>query len=259
MRLDAFLVQNGYFESRTKAAEALRRGDVLVDGIARKASYEPLENAEIKIVKKFPFVSEGGQKLQTALDDFLLTVCGQVFVDFGASTGGFTHCLLLSGAKRVYAVDVGDSQLHPTLASDDRVIVMDKTNARYLTCTNFNDQIDGAVMDVSFISQKLMYEALSSVVKDGGNVITLVKPQFECGKSALNKNGIVKDVKQHEKVICDLMDAARTYGLFAQNLTTAPIKPKKNIEYLLWFTKGGTQKLNAQSVKDIIYKQGENR
>ena len=134
---------------------------------------------------------------------------------------------------------------------------MDKTNARYLQKCDFVDEIDGAVMDVSFISQKLMYEALSSVVKDGGEIITLVKPQFECGKSALNKNGIVKDKKQHEKVIYDLVAAAQNFGLYAQNLTTAPLKPKKNIEYLLLFTKGGAIKLHEQTVKRTINEKGE--
>ncbi len=258
MRLDAFLVQKGYFESRTKATEALRRGDVLVDGTLRKASHNTTDDMTIEIIRKSPFVSEGGQKLQTAIDDFEIDVSGQVYVDFGASTGGFTHCLLLGGAKRVYAVDVGDSQLHKTLLSNERVVVMDQTNARYLQKSNFTQEIDGAVMDVSFISQKLMYEALSSVVKDGGTIITLVKPQFECGKSALNKCGIVKDKKQHEKVICDLIATALSFDLFAQKLTVAPIKPKKNIEYLLLFTKGGRLKLNDTMVKAIVNQKGEN-
>ena len=236
MRLDKYLAEHG-FESRTKAARAIAEGRVFINGKVAKASDE-VDSSDAVIIRDttVPFVSEGGAKLQKALDEFAVDVRGKVFADIGASTGGFTDCLLRAGAARVYAVDVGKSQLHPSLAADRRVIAMDGKNARYLCRADFPETIDGAVVDVSFISLKLVLPAVASVLGEGGVLFALIKPQFECGGRGLDKHGILKDENRREEVVREVCAFAVAQGLYLQGLTEAPRRVRKNVEYVALFS-----------------------
>ena len=180
------------------------------------------------------------------LTEFGEDVGGCVFADIGASTGGFTDCLLQSGAARVYAVDVGESQLDKSLTVDKRVVVMDNRNARYLCADDFPDILDGAVTDVSFISLSLVLPSVAGIVKRGGRVFALVKPQFECGQKALDKHGVVKQAKDREKAVFTVCEAALRCGLRPKKVTNAPIKPRKNIEYIVMFERTDAGGMTAE-------------
>ena len=239
VRLDVALTENGTCESRTKAQELIKSGAVTVNGKTVTKPSFPVEisdsvNADTEGV--CPFVSRGGLKLQAALDSFSLDVSGAVCIDIGASTGGFTDCLLKCGAVKVFAVDSGTSQLHPSLKADGRVICMENTNARYLTASDIGQDIDVAVMDVSFISQTKLYPAVASVLKNKGVLVSLIKPQFEVGKSGIGKGGIVKDAKLTDKTVKSVIDVASGYGLQCEGKIVSPIKGGDgNTEYLAIF------------------------
>lgn len=236
MRLDKYLAEHG-FASRTKAARAIAEGRVCINGKVAKASDEVTPSDAVIIQDTaVPFVSEGGAKLQKALGEFAADVRGKVFADIGASTGGFTDCLLRAGVARVYAVDVGKSQLHPSLAADRRVVVMDGKNARYLCRADFPESIEGAVIDVSFISLRLVLPAVASMLGEGGVLFALIKPQFECGGRGLDKHGILKDEKRREEVVCEVCGFAGTLGLYLHGLTEAPRRERKNVEYVALFS-----------------------
>ena len=238
MRLDKYLSENGFL-SRTKAARAIENGLVTVNGKIAKASDEVTERDKISVQEQtISFVSEGGYKLYKALSDFGESVQGEIFADFGASTGGFTDCLLQNGAKLVYAVDVGESQLAASLQSDARVVRMDNTNVRYLEKENFHETLNGIAIDVSFISLLHVLPVASKLLSEGGRVFALIKPQFECGKKGLNKNGLVTDERVQLSVVGEIFDAAKLFDLHMQNITNAPIRPRKNIEYMTLFRKG---------------------
>lgn len=254
MRIDKYLCDCGKFESRTKAREAIERGEVMIDGKMAKPSSEITEGAAVKVVPSDPFVSAGGAKLQKALDDFSFSPRGGVFADIGASTGGFTECLLKNGAGRVYAIDVGESQLHPRLAADDRVTVCDKVNARYLAPSFFPELPGGFVMDVSFISIKLLFPAISRCLGDGGVLLSLIKPQFELENRVKVKNGIVRDVRARLKICEGIFDSAVSCGLIPQKFTTAPIREGKNIEYLMLFAKNGLPLLDKKEIAETVMK-----
>lgn len=245
MRLDTLLHQKGFFESRSKAAAAIEEGRVQVDGaVVLKASFPADENAEITILADDKYVSRAYRKLKAALDDFGVNPDGQTAVDIGASTGGFTQCLLEHGARKVYAVDVGINQLHPSIKSDPRVVNMEGTNARTLTKNDFPDEITLAVMDVSFISQSKIYPAVSDILVNGGKLISLIKPQFEVGRENIGKNGIVKDKsgKLIEKVKEDLKRSAAENSLIMKLFTASPITGGDgNKEYLALFIKERNQ------------------
>ncbi|MBP5177745.1 MAG: TlyA family RNA methyltransferase, partial [Clostridia bacterium] len=182
MRLDVFLQKNGYYPSRNKAAEACQRGEVTVNGVVKnKPSYE-VDGTETIVTSGVRYVSLGAYKMLRALDVFGYDCKDKVFADIGASTGGFTQCLLMGGAKKVYCVDVGKDLLDASIACDERVVVMDETNARYLKKQDFADAIDAITVDCSFISVKTLLPALKEVVGESGDIIALIKPQFECGK-----------------------------------------------------------------------------
>lgn len=232
MRLDALLCENGLFSSRTKANQAITEGRVLYNGKPVKPSLKVDTIDGISVVKD-EFVSNGGQKLKKALVDFNVNIDGMVFADIGASNGGFTDCLLKSGASKVFAIDVGESQLDKSLSSDKRVVVLDNTNARYLTYENLGERVDGVVSDVSFISLTLIINGIKNVLKSDGIALLLIKPQFECGKEFLNKNGIVKSEKARFNAIKKVYSACVELGLYPINLTTAPIRNGKNIEYVI--------------------------
>ena len=199
MRADKYFAEK--FGSRTKAAEAIEKGLVLVNGKPIKAKTEIAENAEITYVEaKELFVSNGGYKLYRAIQFFSFDCADKIFVDIGASTGGFTDCLLQNGAKKVYTVDVGESLLHESLLEDNRIVQMENTNARYLTKTDFLDEIDGVVTDVSFISLRLIFPVIQEILSINGDAFVLVKPQFECEKKHIGKSGIVTPAAHAEIV-----------------------------------------------------------
>lgn len=225
MRFDVYLVENGYFESRKKASDAVKAGFVSVDGkVIKKNSYIIDGTHDITISQEVcPYVGRGGYKLEEALRRFSVDPKGCVCIDVGASTGGFTDCLLKNGASKVYAVDSGKDQLHMSLRGDSRVVCMEGINARYLNVEQLEEHCDIAVMDVSFISQTLLYEAVASVLKKNGYFISLIKPQFEAGKDNLGKNGIVKDEGVRVKVCEFIKEKAKEYGFENISVIDSPI------------------------------------
>ena len=237
MRLDVYLTDNGFFESRNKASDSIKNGFVFVDGVCiKKPSFEVVGAETFDIKGACPYVGRGGYKLEGAIDSFRLDVTDMVCVDIGSSTGGFTDCLLQKGARRVYAVDSGRDQLHSSLRSDPRVVCMEEFNARWLDADHLGEKCDMAVMDVSFISQTLLYEAVSRVLEDGGLFVSLVKPQFEAGKEHLGKNGIVKDEKVRAQVCRRIIREAEVYGLENIGLIPSPIEGGDgNKEFLALF------------------------
>ncbi len=215
MRLDAYLAATGNARSRTHAAALIKEGCVQINGqTAAKAAAEVHDTDTVTVVPpEVAYVSRGGLKLHGALEAWQIDVNGLVCADIGASTGGFTDCLLTHGAAHVTAVDTGTGQLSPTLAADPRVTNLENCNARYMTPETVGGQKDLAVADVSFISQTLLIPAVASILKENGRYICLVKPQFECGREALNKNGIVRDKKHHLAALRRVHTALTEAGL----------------------------------------------
>ena len=244
MRLDKFLFEKGYFQSRQAAKDHIDAELVSVNSkTAVKASLDVDETADIKVIGRLhEFVSRGGLKLKAALELFEVDVTNMTAIDIGASTGGFTDCLLKRGALTVYAVDSGRDQLSPTLLNDERVHSYESVNARYLEADSFPTKFDIAVMDVSFISQTLLYKSVSNVLKENGIFISLIKPQFEAGKKYIGKGGIVvKDRAVYESVIKNVCFEAARYGLSCQRIIESPILGKDgNKEFLALFVNTGS-------------------
>ena len=236
MRADKYFSEK--FGSRTKASDALKKGLVLRHGKVLSPDDEVFEGDEFCFLSvQSQFVSNGGYKLARGLDEFKESVSGGVFADLGASTGGFTDCLLQRGAKQVFCVDVGESQLAPALKSDKRVVVMDGVNARFLTKDSFPVPLDGVVSDLSFISLRLVLPAVKDLLADGGRAFVLFKPQFECGRSGLGKSGICPR-RLHGGLLADFYDFCVALDLAPEKIVNAPVRPKKNIEYVLLLRKG---------------------
>lgn len=255
MRLDVFLTAFGYAESRTQARALIEEGAVVLNGrTAEKASFlvdETAENA-IEVVRRQKYVGRGGLKLEKALEVFSIDVKGLCALDVGASTGGFTDCLLQNGAATVYAVDAGVGQLAAKLLADGRVVNMEKYNARNLSRGDFPKIPELAVMDVSFISQTLILPSLSGVLAEGGILISLIKPQFEAGRAAIGKNGIVKSASDHRHAIERVLDSAAENGLSCFGLDVSPILGGDgNIEYIAAFRKGGEATVERVLCKEI--------
>ncbi len=264
MRADVYLAEKGICESRSKAKSCIEDGLLFVNGVnVKKCSFEIKEADNVEIRGEvMPFVSRGGLKLLGAIDAFGLDVNGLICADIGASTGGFTDCLLQHGAKKVYAIDCGSGQLHHSLLTDTRVKNIENFNARELTAETLGEKCDVAVMDVSFISQTLLYGAVRSVLKDGGRFISLIKPQFEAGRSALGRGGIVKDQKAHISVIKSVTKTANSFGLSLTGLIPSPIEGGDgNREYLAMFISGGIQtvELDDDFLKTLTTSQGKVR
>ena len=238
MRLDNYLVEKGLFDSRTKAKQAIERGEIFVSKKkVLKSSFDVnCENVEIEHIFESKFVSLGGYKLEKAIKDFNFNVNNYVVADIGASTGGFTDCLLQNGAKKVFAVDLNDSLLHPKLKLDNRVKPIIK-NAKDLERKVFDENLDLIVADLSFISITQVVETFSNLLNQGKKLILLIKPQFEIGERKRFKNGIVKDKKIHEQVCKNVIDIARKYNLEKINITSAPINENKNLEFLVLLQK----------------------
>ncbi len=242
MRLDLYLASRGMTESRAKAASAIAEGRVTVNGRPAVKPSTPVSETDevVLLASETSYVSRAGTKLAHALDVFHVSPEGLTVADIGASTGGFTDCLLRRGAKYVYAVDVGTGQLHPSVLSDERVRNMEKTNARFLTKDSFDRPVDMAVADVSFISQSLLYPAIASFLPENAFFISLVKPQFEAGRESLGKNGIVRDPdgKIIRKIMERLISDAEKAGLLFIDMTDSPIAGGDgNKEYLACFRK----------------------
>ncbi len=237
MRADKFFAEK--FGSRTKASEMIGKGYVLRNGKPLKPSDNVSETDSFEFLRaEQSFVSNGGYKLARALTVFGCEVSEKVWVDIGASNGGFTDCLLQNGASYVYCVDVGESQLDQTISSDHRVCVMDRTNARYLTKDQFPIPPFGVVSDVSFISLKLILPAVAELLEAGGLALVLIKPQFEVGKGKLGKSGIVSK-GEHPSVLRGIYRTAVQLNLSPVGVTNAPIRAKKNVEYVALLEKGG--------------------
>lgn len=251
MRIDKYLSEK--FGSRTKAAVSIDKGLVKVNGKSVSPSYNVKDNDSIEIIQADEnYVSAGGFKLAKALKDFDFSVAGKVYADIGASTGGFTDCLLKNGVHKVYCIDVGESQLDKSL-KDKNIVVIDGFNARNLNKNLFSEKLDGVTIDVSFISLTYILGAVSSVLDDGAYVLALIKPQFECECRKVGKNGIVKDKKMREKAIIKVLEFAKDCGLAPIAVTCAPIITGKNIEFITLLKKGGIPEKTEKMLKMIIY------
>ena len=243
VRLDVLLVQRGLQESRQRAQATIMSGQVFVEGQRVDKPGAPVaEDAAVEVRGGLRYVSRGGLKLEKAMDLWPIRLEGAVCMDIGASTGGFTDCMLQNGAAKVYAVDVGYGQLAWKLRSDERVVCLERTNARYLTHEQVPDELDFASVDVSFISLKLILPPLNGLLKDGGHAACLVKPQFEAGRDKVGKKGVVRDPDVHLEVLERFLDHAKESNFTVLGLTYSPIRgPEGNIEYLGYLEKGPWQ------------------
>lgn len=253
-RLDVLLVEQGYADSRTKAQAIIMSGIVYVDDQkADKPGMSFEEDVKLEVRgATCPYVSRGGLKLEKALRDFGVDPTGFVCSDSGASTGGFTDCLLQQGAKKVFAIDVGYGQLDWKIRSDPRVVVMERTNVRYVTPEQLGEPLDLSVIDVSFISLKIVLPVIKTFLKQNGQVLCLIKPQFEAGKEKVGKKGVVRDPETHKEVLDNFVTLAESLGFNILGLTFSPVKgPEGNIEFLGHLTldnKPGIQPDTAQVV-----------
>ena len=255
IRLDALVVERGLAPSREKARALIMAGTVLVNGERedKPGSFFP-EDVKLSLKgKQLRYVSRGGLKLEKALDVFQICLKGKVCFDAGASTGGFTDCMLQNGAAKVYAADVGYGQLDWKLRNDDRVVCMEKFNVRYLTPSDIGETCSFASIDVSFISLTLIIPGVASVLSDDGEIVSLIKPQFEAGREKVGKKGVVKEKKTHAEVIEKVVRFVLEQGLVPSGLDFSPVKgPEGNIEYLLHIVKKQTLDRNPEAVYDII-------
>lgn len=254
-RIDVLMVKNGLAVSREKAKAMIMAGIVFVSGQrVDKPGVELPDNAIIELKGEIlPFVSRGGLKLAKAVETFSLRFEDQVVVDIGASTGGFTDCVLQNGAKRVYAVDVGYGQLDWKLRTDPRVISMERVNARYLTKDSLPEPVDWVVSDVAFISITKIFSAMKDILKDHGQVLTLIKPQFEAGREHVGKKGVVKDILVHRQVLVNVLSQAESFGFQVLGLDYSPIRgPEGNIEYLAWLNLMTSRGIDWQNKLELL-------
>ena len=256
-RLDVLLVEQGLAASRERAKRLIMAGQVLVDEQRiDKAGTAVERTAKLRVVgEDLPYVSRGGLKFEKAIASFHVTLVEKTAADIGASTGGFTDCMLQHGAKKVYAIDVGYGQLDWKLRTDDRVVNMERTNIRHVTMAYLGERIDIASIDVAFISLDKVLPVVKDLLHPHGEIIALVKPQFEAGKARVGKNGVVRDPLVHEEVILTVLGIAESIGLFPAALTFSPVKgPKGNIEYLLYLRmqKVGTVGVDAVSIRAVV-------
>ncbi|WP_035290189.1 TlyA family RNA methyltransferase [Clostridium sp. KNHs214] len=239
-RLDVELVKRSLFSSREKGRESIIKGEIYVNGKKiTKGSHKVSSEDNIEFMgEKMPFVSRGGLKLKKALESFKIDLCGKVCFDIGASTGGFTDCMLQNGAIKVWSVDVGTGQLDRRLKDDERVVNMEKTNIRYLTSEKINEDVHFASIDVSFISLEKVVPTVAKLLCNSGEVVALIKPQFEAGKGKVGKHGVIKKPSVHLEVIKRVINFLRAENLKIRGVDYSPIKgPEGNIEYLIYFTK----------------------
>ena len=239
-RLDVLLVEQGYADSRTKAQAIIMSGNVYVnDQKADKPGMSFVETVQLEVRgAACPYVSHGGLKLEKALRDFGVDPTGFVCSDSGASTGGFTDCLLQQGAKKVFAIDVGYGQLDWKIRSDPRVVVMERTNVRYVTPEDLGEPLDLSVVDVSFISLRIVLPVIKTFLKETGQVLCLIKPQFEAGKEKVGKKGVVREPEIHKEVLDSFVELTKEIGFTILGMTFSPVKgPEGNIEFLAHLTR----------------------
>lgn len=240
-RLDVLLVKQGLAESREKAKAIIMSGNVFVQGQREDKAGAMFDESKAEITVKgstLKYVSRGGLKLEKAMECFPISLAGKICMDIGASTGGFTDCMLQNGAVKVYSVDVGHGQLAWKLRNDDRVVCMEKTNFRYMVPEDIEDQLDFASVDVSFISLTKILIPARNLLKENGQMVCLIKPQFEAGKDKVGKKGVVREPKVHLEVIEKVFIFAKLVGFDILGLTYSPIKgPEGNIEYLVFLQK----------------------
>ncbi|MGM9552613.1 MAG: TlyA family RNA methyltransferase [Clostridia bacterium] len=254
-RLDVHLVELGLCQSREAAKNLIKEGKVFVNNEPRdKASYTLSEGDEIRIVgDTLKYVSRGGLKIEKAIKAFNILLKDKVCMDIGASTGGFTDCMLQNGAKKVFAVDVGSGQLAEKLREDERVVNMEKTNIRSVTKKDIGEDIDFISIDVAFISLKLVLPVAYNLLNDGGELMALIKPQFEAGRGNVGKKGVVKDKNIHESVIKNVILFAEEMGFSVVGVDFSPVRgPEGNIEYLMYLKKVHGGKMDMSNIKDIV-------
>ncbi len=258
-RLDVILVNRGLAPSREKAKTLIMAGEVFVNGQREDKPGTTFEEAKITSLEvkgdTLPYVSRGGLKLEKAVNNFGFSLEGKVCMDIGASTGGFTDCMLQNGAVKVYSVDVGHGQLDWKLRSDPKVVCMEKTNFRYMVRNDIDDDLDFASCDVSFISLTKILLPARKLLKDGGEMVCLIKPQFEAGRDKVGKKGVVRDPEVHSEVVHRIFDFMGIAGFDVLHLDYSPIKgPEGNIEYLIHIRKN--PEMN-EKVKDLTEAEGE--
>ena len=257
-RLDVLLFEKGFAQSREKARALIMEGAVYIDNQKFDKPGEMVnEETEIEVRSQgLKYVSRGGLKLEKAMEVFPVDLTDNVCMDIGASTGGFTDCMLQNGAKRVYAIDVGYGQLAWSLRTDERVVNLERTNIRNLSREQMNEDADFFSVDVSFISLKLVLPVASAFLKDGGFGVALIKPQFEAGRNKVGKNGVVRDPEVHKEVIEAVNNELPSFGFSARALTFSPVKgPKGNIEYLILLEKADKEGVITKELIDKVVKE----
>lgn len=261
-RIDVVLVEKGLVESRSKAKEYINNGHIYIDNkqITKPSTKVDSYNETIEVRgEPIPYVGRGGLKLEKALKEFDITVADKIALDIGASTGGFTDCMLQFGAKKVYAIDVGQNQLSSKLRKDNRVVSMEKTNVRYMTEEDIKDKSQFVSIDVSFISLKLVLPVVERLTHSNADIVALIKPQFEAGKDKVGKNGIVKNKKIHLQVIKEIYGFCDEIGLYFQGLTFSPVKGGDgNREYLVHLSKNSANNLNIDLLIDDVVNKSHN-
>ena len=248
-RIDIILTEKNFFESRAKSQAMIMEGKILVNGQKiDKAGTLIEENAKIEIIgEKLPYVSRGGLKLEKALKVFEIDLNEKICVDIGASTGGFTDCMLQNFAKKIYAIDVGYGQLDWKLRNDERVINMERTNIRNITRADFEEILDFASIDVAFISLEKVLPVAKEILSENGEIIALIKPQFEAGREKVGKKGVIRDKKVHEEVLEKILNFSKNLGLKICGLDFSPIKgPEGNIEYLTFLKRNFAEEINLE-------------
>ncbi len=256
VRLDIYMVEKGLAPSREKAKAIIMAGQVYIDNQkCDKAGLNVEEGTAVEVRgETLKYVSRGGLKLEKAMAEFPITLKGKTTMDIGASTGGFTDCMLQNGAVKVFAVDVGYGQFAWKLRQDSRVVNMERTNIRYVTPEQIGTPIDFASIDVSFISLKLVLPVVYQLLSDDGEVAALIKPQFEAGRSQVGKKGVVRDINVHYEVVRNTVETAKEVGFIPAGLTFSPIKgPEGNIEYLIYLKKSGEgEDITDEKIKEVV-------
>ena len=252
IRLDQYIFEEGYAPSRRRAQALIMSGIVFVNNQKADKAGTMIKDTDIVEVrgKDLKYVSRGGLKLEKAINEYGLNLTDKICMDIGASTGGFTDCMLQNGAQKVYAVDVGYGQLAWKLRCDERVVNIERTNIRHIDIDSIGEELDFISIDVSFISLKLVLPVVTKLLRNGGKCVSLIKPQFEAGREEVGKKGVVRDIKIHKKVILECMQYALDNGLSVTNLDFSPIKgPEGNIEFLMYISKDETVKSSVTDDK----------
>ena len=257
-RLDVILVNQGHAPSREKAKAIIMSGNVYVNGQKEDKAGAQFDESKIQLEvrgSQLKYVSRGGLKLEKAMESWGINLEGNICMDIGASTGGFTDCMLQNGAVKVYSVDVGHGQLAWKLRNDERVVCMEKTNFRYMVPGDIEDALDFASVDVSFISLTKILIPARNLLKDGGRMVCLIKPQFEAGKDKVGKKGVVRERSVHEEVVRKILDYADSIGFEVMDLEYSPIKgPEGNIEYLMYIQKDTSR---SEQLAELTEKDAE--